>query len=451
MPISDNLTGKATFTLPDGGNYTFYLTVTDPATCISATDRDDDDYTDTDFASFMIAGGTTKILVKPEICKPLEYHFTNGSSPNLTVQDWTVNDLSQAANPVWVQTGGNTFDYIFKNLNVSYQVCLKTTDLGTDCVTITPTANQNKAKFRKDYSSCPQDNFLVQFYNESTASSCSVTFLWDFGDGTTSPAESPAHTYSALNSPYTVKLTMFVQGQPFVTTQQLKIYHWRPDITITEICTDGHIIYETDATDPSWTFPVGTPGTSNKNRIRVCYKQSGAKIVKLFAVNKDDGYCETVRDLHLAENFSRCCKRDKTGYTNEFDYKNNKYRLVTVLRCYGFPHPVVFAKSKLQVKKKNGKWGRKPAHEIRVDLSGNLYTGPPSGCKCSKSHPISGSKKRFQYYARVTKRFMPPLISRTRMRQGDVVATYFVKVDSSDAVRSFSLSLWQKDCGCSGE
>jgi PKD repeat protein len=460
-PVSDNLNGLATFTLPGPGHYTFYLTATDPATCVSATDRDEDEYTDTAFASILIAGGPTKMGIKPDLCDPLKYHFTNESAPNLTVQDWTVTQTSPTPSVlVAYQPGGNTLDMTFPNLGYTYEVCLKTTDLGEDCATIKTTAIQNKPKFRKDYNSCAYDNFLVQFYNESTSTSCAATWLWDFGDGTTSTAESPSHLYSApFNNPYTVKLTMSVPSGPTLsTTQQLNLYHWQPDLTIVEICSDGHIIYETSAPNPSWTFPGGTPPTSTESHLRVCYIKSGPKTVKLYAINDDDGYCEVVRDLNmLDQNFSRCCPHDSTRQTFEFDYKGKSYRLLTLLRCYGFPHPVVFARSKLQVFR-NNKWKRKPggAHELRIDLSGNLYTKKASGCHCSKSHSVSGSKN-VSNRSRASKRFMPPLIVRTRMRQGDVVATYFVMIDGSDLVddgsgnmeeRRFTLSLWQHNCGC---
>lgn len=334
------------------------------------------------------------------------------------------------------------------------------TDLSTDCVTITPTAIQNKIKFRKDYNSCPQGSFMVQFYNESTATSCAAKWLWDFGDGTTSTVESPSHVYSApFNNPYTVKLTMFVPSGPTLsTTQQINLYHWEPEFTF-NVCTDGHIIYDTGAPNPSWTFLDGTPPTATDSHIRICYKKSGPKTVKLYAINADDGYCEVVRDLNmLDENFSRCCPRDSTREVFEFDYKGKSYRLLTLLRCYGFPHPVVFARSKLQVKGKWGwrrKWGKE--QELRIDLSGNLYTKKANGCHCSIGHPVSGSKQVLKL-ARVTKRFMPPLISRTRMREGDVVSTHFVMIDAGDLVddgagnmevRRFTLSLWKHNCGCS--
>ena len=39
-----------------------------------------------------------------------------------------------------------------------------------------------------------------------------VSVLWDFGDGTTSTAENPVHTYAASSTPYTVTLTGYTSG-----------------------------------------------------------------------------------------------------------------------------------------------------------------------------------------------------------------------------------------------
>jgi gliding motility-associated-like protein len=58
-----------------------------------------------------------------------------------------------------------------------------------------------------DSLSCP--NTPVQFINNSTGPG--LTFIWNFGDGTTSTAASPSHTYAAKDSAYTIKLLVFDQ------------------------------------------------------------------------------------------------------------------------------------------------------------------------------------------------------------------------------------------------
>jgi hypothetical protein len=127
VPISDNLIGTATFTLPDAGDYNFYLTVTDPATCMSATDRDDEENTDTDFTTFKMVSGLTDFLVEDiDPCDPRRYKFTNDSYPGLK-PEWTVYDLSLPAGQQLIYTDTNGIDvlyYNFPNVNASYKVCL---------------------------------------------------------------------------------------------------------------------------------------------------------------------------------------------------------------------------------------------------------------------------------------------------------------------------------------
>jgi len=51
------------------------------------------------------------------------------------------------------------------------------------------------------------DNHQVQFSNKSTGGSGTLTYIWDFGDGTSSSAQNPVHTYTA-NQQFTVTLTV---------------------------------------------------------------------------------------------------------------------------------------------------------------------------------------------------------------------------------------------------
>ena len=444
IPFTDNLTGQATFTLPGPGSYNFYLTVTDPATCVSATDRDEDEYSDTDFAEFKTAAGVTKMKVKAELCDPLTYHFTNESSSDLSVVDWTVDGVS-------VQTGGETLDYTFSSTSLggSFSVCLNTSG-GTACETITPTASQNIPKFSMDYDSCSNAAFPVQFYNESTAISCDVKWVWDFGDG--SPLSNdfePQHTYTGpgpLNPTVTLTMTDPITTQSFVTQQTIHLSQWLPDINFS-ICSDGHVIYETTADDPMWRFPDGEPGSSNEKTQRVCYEAAGPKIVRLYAVNQDGGHCETLRDLSI-NNFLRCCRHDKTKEDVEFDYGGRHYRLRTRLRCYNGLHPIVRAKSKLQRLSKKGHWFRRRANQIQIELGGNIYTGDDqSGCYCAVPNKVIGSKTK-NSRARVVVRYSPHLGEKARMQEGSVTSTHTVWVDANDVGSSITLKLWEHDCGC---
>ncbi|MCB0508692.1 MAG: PKD domain-containing protein [Chitinophagales bacterium] len=60
----------------------------------------------------------------------------------------------------------------------------------------------------------------VQMNNTSTGA---TTYHWDFGDGSTSTEENPAHYYST-NGTYTIKLTASDGGVSAIATRDVYIY-----------------------------------------------------------------------------------------------------------------------------------------------------------------------------------------------------------------------------------
>lgn len=441
IPFTDDLVGQATFILPGSGSYNFYLTVTDPATCISATDRDDDELSDTDFAAFKTAAGKTKMGVKADLCDPLTYHFTNESSPDLSVDQWTVDGVT-------VQTGGETLDYTFASIGSSYSVCLQT-DGGTACETITTQPSQNLPKFSFDYDSCSETFFPVQFHNESIATTCDVKWEWDFGDNSqVSNDFEPQHTYNGPgNFIVILKMTILPGAQSFTSPPQaIHLHQWKPDLNFF-LCSDGHVIYETTVTDPQWTFPNGEPSTSDESRQKVCYENTGPTVAKLYATNADGGHCETVKEVFI-NNFLRCCRRDKTKDDHEFDYGGKHYRLRARLRFHNNLNPVVQAKCKLQ-KRWKGKWVPSwKDHRLEIALSGNIYTGDDqSGCSCAVANQVTDGKIKTNHH-RVAVRHKEHLGIQAAIQEGSIVATYQVWIDVNDLGSMLTLKLWEHDCGC---
>jgi hypothetical protein len=307
---------------------------------------------------------------------------------------------------------------------------------------------------------------VVQFINTSKGDPCPILgWDWDFGDTTPhSTAFEPQHTYAVANT-YTVtlKMTILVAGTPtvFSTSKSVVVGHWTPDINAT-VCTDGTVIYETHAPagshllrrERTWSFPDSDAHWHpllhrHKQKVRVCYDTPGLKIAKLYAVNHFDQACETIKEVFIPT-VDRCCRHDKIkGNLNnqEFSYNNKQYRLHTVLRYHGSPHGVIFMKSKLQWLNKKGKWRRKPADTISVELDGDVFTKAGNGCFCANGHHVHDHKARAGR-ARIAKRHLPPLVAPIRVKQNGLTSTHFIKVDSNDPGRSFTLSLWAHDCGC---
>jgi len=105
---------------------------------------------------------------------------------------------------------------------------------------------------------------LVNFTNTSTTSG-TVTYAWDFGDGNTSTLENPSNTYNAIGG-YTVTLTV-VQGacsNTIVKTNYIGIQNIVADFSAdnTAVCA-GQTVSFTDLSFPlsaiqSWDFGDGT-------------------------------------------------------------------------------------------------------------------------------------------------------------------------------------------------
>ena len=75
----------------------------------------------------------------------------------------------------------------------------------------------------------------VQFNNKSTwATGKVVNYIWDFGDGTQSSAQSPSHTFNSIeNSPYTVSLRVQYEGSNCTSTYSYNLtVTTTPEITI---------------------------------------------------------------------------------------------------------------------------------------------------------------------------------------------------------------------------
>lgn len=126
--------------------------------------------------------------------------FTNTSTPlSGATWLWDFGDLttSTVQNPVHKYTSGGTFTVTLT----------ETTDAGcTSVFSATVEINKPNAAFTASTNNCT--NSLVTFTNSSSFSGGTITsYLWDFGDNTTSTLENPTHAY-ANSGTFTVLLTV---------------------------------------------------------------------------------------------------------------------------------------------------------------------------------------------------------------------------------------------------
>lgn len=131
--------------------------------------------------------------------------YWNTSTGNYSSLQWWLGNGSTSTqnNPVTVYTGPGI-----------YGVCLTVWDSlngcqSTFCDTIVVAGSAGcQAYFGVNYL---PGNSSVQFVNQSVFNGVSVNYLWDFGDGSSSILENPAHSYAAPGN-YTVCLSVYGNG-----------------------------------------------------------------------------------------------------------------------------------------------------------------------------------------------------------------------------------------------
>ena len=123
-----------------------------------------------------------------------------------------------------------------------------------------------------------------------------MTYLWDFGDATTSTLTSPTHTYSGTG-PYTIKLTATSSnGCTHDTSKQLATIFARPTAVFTSpasVCKGDSIQLSEQSTAPGssvtqWFWSFGDGNTSALQNPKYAWANPGTYTIKLW-VNSASG------------------------------------------------------------------------------------------------------------------------------------------------------------------
>ncbi len=140
---------------------------------------------------------------------------------------------------------------------------------------------------------------IVQFTDLSTDSPTS--WLWNFGDGTTSIAQSPSHIYSNPGT-YTVTLTVTnAYGSDDYTTSVTYYDLVNSSIQILSPLLDNQsILFHADAPGAiTWQWSFGDGNTSNLQSPTNTYTAPGQYTVTLNVTNIDGCYSSTTETIHL--------------------------------------------------------------------------------------------------------------------------------------------------------
>lgn len=224
-------------------------------------------------------------------CTPANVKFTNTTSNNTVSYKWSFPGGSPATsteiNPSVLYTTAGIYDVVLIATNTNGKDTI--TKAGYIRINTAPTAS-----FRKIQNG---NNPTVNFDNLTVGA---TTFLWNFGDGTTAIEASPQHTY-ATGGTFIVKLTAS-NNCGSTSSQDTIILLNRPSATISanqvQGCTPFVIQFSgqnaTNVATWAWSFPGGTPATSNLPNPRITYNTIGTYPVSL-KVSNSAGIYETTQ------------------------------------------------------------------------------------------------------------------------------------------------------------
>ncbi len=216
------------------------------------------------------------------ICPGQTVNYVNQSTGNSATYQWSF----EGGNPATSSVANPTVTYATAG---SYDVTLIVTNAaGADTmtiqnyVTVTPLATANFTQTSVGLTV----NFTSQVQN-------ATSILWNFGDGQTSTAANPTHTYASEGS-YTITLTASNQCGDVTFTKNMLIV-LQPvamfGATVTQICQGQSVSFinqsSANSTSFNWTFEGGIPATSTAENPVVSYASPGVYGVTLTVSNSN--------------------------------------------------------------------------------------------------------------------------------------------------------------------
>jgi gliding motility-associated-like protein len=205
----------------NAGKYTVKLTITTNGGC-----------TETVTVPDAVLTGTPPVvdfsMSATDVCASQPVQFTDLTMPNtqLNKWEWDFGDggTSSAQNPLYKFQDTGTFTVILKAFNN-----------GCPAFSAGKTIHI-KPPIPKFTYAVACGGFTVNFTDQSKVDPAygPVSYLWNFGDGTTDNTPSPVHTFPALNTPYTVTLTVTNGSCTDTYTETVKLVKELPDFTISQ-------------------------------------------------------------------------------------------------------------------------------------------------------------------------------------------------------------------------
>jgi len=235
--------------------------------------------------------------------RPLTVNFIDQSTGNPTSWSWDFGEgtFSTERNPshTYASPGAYTVRLNVSN-SAGYNINTKTAYIQVNDIAM-PAANFIATPLTKI------TPLTVSFTDTSTGGP--TTWLWDFGDGTTSTLQSPTHTYTTPRR-YTVTLTVSnVRGtNARIEPDYIYVRNTPPVAAFNATPTNGYAPLTVQFSDlstgqgiTSWAWDFGDGGTSTIQNPRYIFNEPGTYTVR-FTVANDGGSNTAIREQYISVN-----------------------------------------------------------------------------------------------------------------------------------------------------
>lgn len=264
------------------GNFTITLVTTSSGGCSDTLRKTN---------ALNIQNINTKFVVPDSICTNDNISFSNASTPAPVSSLWNFGDgtTSTSSNPIKSYSSAGIYNVTLYN---TYSYC---TDSFSKKIKI---LSRPVANFTANTVFKCQPDLNVNFTDQS---SNAVSWLWNFGDSTSSTQQNPSHIYTKYGSFDVQLIVTNASGCADTLTKKAYVKIIRPVISFSSLPVEGCVPYTINptanistldaVTSYLWNFGDGTP-TSNSSNPSHTYVAQGTYTVSL-TITTSSGCTET--------------------------------------------------------------------------------------------------------------------------------------------------------------
>lgn len=261
----------------------------------------------------------------------------------------------------------------------------------------------SNANFAAVFNSQTFNGIRMKFINGSVGTG-TLTYTWNFGDGTGSFQANPFHVY---NNPGVYNVTLTVWGEKCcksIYRQEVRAVdatctaEFTSDINGLSVALTNQSFYAGNITPPSyeWTFGDNSPTSIQENPTQL-YLSPGTYSICL-KITVDNCINTICKDVTVSESTPPDCCDNNDRVKNQFhhyDGGNRKFEYKIWMTNIAYIYHAVGTKVENYKKKNNGNWKHEKADEISVNIGGIAYSKPPFSSECDPNGaPTNASDQR---------------------------------------------------------